>query len=142
MKHSLNDLLEKAKATKYFCFLNSNGYSQGFVDKIAFGDEACSWDDLRFNNDSKYFGFLSYDLKDQLFPSLKSENKDWQQFPQSTFFDAKRVVVESEWYNDLQNEIKVTSKVSLDNRLCAVPACRVANTRTERGNVQQASNIM
>ncbi len=108
MKKSLSKLLNEAKTMDYFCLLNPNQYANGFPLVFASGNEAVLWKDLSFELNENYFGFLSYDLKNDLFKGLESKHKDWQEFPQSTFFKAETLIKSDELLDDLnENQEKI-----------------------------------
>ena len=101
-------LLVISKNEKYFSFLNSSkskiaDYPYLEYDKIlAFGGDKIitplqnKWDGLtEFIKDEKSwkFGFLSYDLKNEL-EELSSQNSDEVQFPELAFFTPKTVITQ------------------------------------------------
>jgi para-aminobenzoate synthetase component 1 len=101
MKHSLTKLLEDAKSSDYFCLLNPNGYNDGFPLTFALGQESVLWEQVPEVSKYSYFGYLSYDFKDQFFRGLSSNLEDWQKFPVNTFFKATKVFKKDQIIDDL-----------------------------------------
>jgi para-aminobenzoate synthetase component 1 len=128
---SLNNLLEEARSFEFFCLLNPNQYKGGFPFVLATGDAAVLWDELPSSFQSDYFGFLSFDLKNKLFDGLKSENKDEQLFPSTTFFKAEKVWRSGSFIDDLEESIIDIPKVSFDAQVSKAAYVSTVNTIKE-----------
>ena len=117
MKQSLSRLLEQAASSDYFCFLNPNDYSGGFPLVLASGDSVVSWECLPSNPSEDYFGFLSFDSKNEIFQNLKSNNTSWQNFPASTFFKADQLWNKDQFLYDLDVEDVQLPDVVFDQKV-------------------------
>lgn len=100
-KKSLNKVLDGIYTVDYACFLNPNNYADGFPLLFATGNKSVLWNDVMLGESKNYFGFLSFDLKNELFPNLSSQNNDYQKFPERTFFKANQIIYAEELLNDL-----------------------------------------
>ena len=111
-KKSLNRLLDQIHSVDYACLLNPNHYTDGFPLKFATGKKAILWNELIINDHTNYFGFLAFDLKNEIFDTLVSNNKDYQDFPESTFFKAQMTLGKDELLNDLDSRDVEIPKVT------------------------------
>ena len=84
IEKSLEKLLRKE--TKYFVYLNPNGYDYGFEELFASGEESLDWRLVEDYNGPVY-GLLSYDLKEQITNQL-SQNHDYNSGSDTVCFKA------------------------------------------------------
>ena len=130
MKQSLSEILERVKNSKYFCLLNPNGYRNGFPLVVGVGDTSVLWEHLADKSVGTYFGFLSYDFKNELFEGLSSNHIDWQRFPSSTFFKAKELFNRDDLIDDLDAnnislpEVRFDAKVDRESYVSTVNEIR------------------
>ncbi len=103
--YSLQELLQRVLPRDSF-LLNSGEedyiLGSGILDEFIYsqnvkGSFASQFDDFLARTDGKYrFGFLSYDLKNEFEPELRSKNPDKQLFPLAHFVVAENVYI---WKN-------------------------------------------
>jgi len=90
----------------FACILDGNNYKipfgKAFKKIAAFGNHELIWPENQFfssfpaaQKGKEVFGFLGYDLKNEIEP-LSSKNLDFLQFPNACFFEAEIIIEEKE----------------------------------------------